>query len=83
MLKPLAPKFGSDLSIRLRDIAENQVSARLKPIVGIPLLGVATGEDDRDVSVRFRVLGGTSAQKSRFSRFFENFGNYHFSIFSK
>ena len=33
-------------------------------------LGVAAGEDDRDVSVRFRVLGGTSAQKSRFSRFF-------------
>ena len=33
-------------------------------------LGVAAGEDDRDVSVRFRVLGATSAQKSRFSRFF-------------
>ena len=32
-------------------------------------LGVAAGKDDRGVSVRFRVLGGTSAQKSRFLRF--------------
>ena len=33
MLKPLVPKFGSDLSVRLRDIAEKQVLANLKPIV--------------------------------------------------
>ena len=34
MVKPLAPNFRSDLSVRLRDIAEKQVSAKLKPIVG-------------------------------------------------
>ena len=33
ILKPLMPKFRSDLSFRLRDIAENQVPAKLKPIV--------------------------------------------------
>ena len=32
MLKPLAPKFHSDLSVCLRDIAEKEVSAKLKPI---------------------------------------------------
>ena len=35
MLKPLVPKFRPDLSARLKDIAENQVPAKLKPIVGI------------------------------------------------
>ena len=34
MLKPLVPKFRSDLPVRLRDIAEKQVPERLKPIVG-------------------------------------------------
>ena len=34
MLKPLVPKFCCDLSVRLRDIAEKQVPANLKPIVG-------------------------------------------------
>ena len=34
MLKPLAPKFRYDLSVRLRDIAEKQVPTKLKPIVG-------------------------------------------------
>ena len=33
VLKPLVPKFCSDLSIRLRYIAEKQVPAKLKPIV--------------------------------------------------
>ena len=33
MLKPLIPKFCSDLSVRLRDITEKQVPAKLKPIV--------------------------------------------------
>ena len=33
MFKPLVPKFRSDLSVRLRDIAEKQVPAKLKPIV--------------------------------------------------
>ena len=33
MLKPLVPKFGFDISDRLRDIAEKQVPAKLKPIV--------------------------------------------------
>ena len=33
MLKPLVPKFCSDLSVYLRDIAEKQVPAKLKPIV--------------------------------------------------
>ena len=32
MLKPLAPKFRSDQFVRLRDIAEKQVPAKLKPI---------------------------------------------------
>ena len=35
MLKPLVPKFRSDLSVRLKDIAEKQVPVKLKPIVGI------------------------------------------------
>ena len=35
MLKPLVPKFRSDLSVRLRDIAEKQVIAKPKPIVDI------------------------------------------------
>ena len=39
MLKPLMPKFRSDLSVRLRDTAEKQVHAKLKPIVGV--LGVS------------------------------------------
>ena len=34
MLKPFVPKFRSDLSVRLRDIAEKQVPTKLKPIVG-------------------------------------------------
>ena len=34
MLKPLVPKFRLDLSARLEGIAEKQVSAKLKPIVG-------------------------------------------------
>ena len=33
MLKPLMPKFRSDLSVRLRNIAEKQVPVKLKPIV--------------------------------------------------
>ena len=37
MLKPLVPKFRSDLSIRLRDIAEKQVPVKLKPIVVDPI----------------------------------------------
>ena len=36
MLKPLVPKFRYDLSISLRDIAEKQVPAKLKPIVAVP-----------------------------------------------
>ena len=33
MLKPLVPKFRSDISVGLRDIAEKQVPAELKPII--------------------------------------------------
>ena len=33
MLKPLVPKFRPDPSARLKDIAEKQVPAKLKPIV--------------------------------------------------
>ena len=33
MLQPLVPKFRSDLSFRFKDIAENQVPVKLKPIV--------------------------------------------------
>ena len=35
MMKPLAPKFPSDLFVRLRNIAEKQVPAELKPVVGV------------------------------------------------
>ena len=35
MLKPLVSKFRHDLSARLKDIAEKQVSAKPKHIVGI------------------------------------------------
>ena len=36
ILEPPVPKFRSDLSVRLRDIAEKkQVPAKLKPIVGM------------------------------------------------
>ena len=34
-MKPLAPKFCPDLFIRLKDIAEKQVPAKLKPIVAV------------------------------------------------
>ena len=34
MLKPPVPKFRPDLSARLKDIAEKQVPAKLRPIVG-------------------------------------------------
>ena len=34
MLKPPVSKFRSDLSVRLKDIAEKQVPVKLKPIVG-------------------------------------------------
>ena len=34
MLKPLVPKFRPGLSVQLEDIAEKQVPAKLKPIVG-------------------------------------------------
>ena len=33
ILKPLVPKFRPDLFTRLRDIAEKQVQAKLRPIV--------------------------------------------------
>ena len=32
-LKPIVTKYRSDLSVRLRDIAEKQIPAKLKPIV--------------------------------------------------
>ena len=33
MLKPIMPKFRPNQSVRLKDIAEKQVPAKLKPIV--------------------------------------------------
>ena len=33
MLKPLVSKFRSDITVRLSDVAEKQVPAKLKPIV--------------------------------------------------
>ena len=44
MLKPLVPRFRPDLSVRLRDIAEKQVPAKMKPIVG----GISLCRTDRD-----------------------------------
>ena len=38
MLKAIVPKFRSYLSVRFRDIAEKQVPAKLKPIVGVALV---------------------------------------------
>ena len=35
MLKPLMPKLRPDLSARLKGVAENRVTAKLKPIVGV------------------------------------------------
>ena len=35
MLKPLVPKLCSDLFVRLRDIAEKRVPAKLKPMAGL------------------------------------------------
>ena len=35
MLKPIEPRFRPDLFTRLRDIAEKQVPATLKPIVAM------------------------------------------------
>ena len=55
MMKPLVPKFRSDISVCLRNIAEKQVPVKLKQIVGlddIGLLGMgmAFGEDkNRDL----------------------------------
>ena len=39
MLKPLVAKFRPDLSVRLQDVAEKQVPAKLKPIVTLLLFG--------------------------------------------
>ena len=39
MLKPLVSKLRSDLSVRLRAIAEKQVPAKLKPVVGTEQTG--------------------------------------------
>ena len=39
MLKPLVPRFRSDLSVRLKDIAEKQVPAEVKTIVGTEQTG--------------------------------------------
>ena len=47
MLKPLAPKFRSDLYVRLGDIAEKQVPAKLKPIV-VTFLRKNTGKFNVD-----------------------------------
>ena len=33
MLKSFVPKYRSDLSVRLKDVAEKQVPVKLKPIV--------------------------------------------------
>ena len=38
MLRPPVPKFRSDLSVCLRDIAEKQVPAKLKQILGISII---------------------------------------------
>ena len=35
MLKYLVPKFGPNLSARLKDIAKKQIPVKLKPIVNI------------------------------------------------
>ena len=40
MLKPPVPNFRPDLSSRLKDIAEKQAPAKLKPTVGVDLLTV-------------------------------------------
>ena len=37
LLKPIVLKFRHDLFARLRDIAEKQIPAKLKPIVASPL----------------------------------------------
>ena len=39
ILKLLVPKYRPDLSARLKDMAEKQVTARVKPIVISPTLG--------------------------------------------
>ena len=38
MLKPLVPKFRPDLLARLKDMAEKQVPAKLKPIVDFTII---------------------------------------------
>ena len=43
MLKPLVPKFRPDLSAHIKDIAEKQVPAKLKPIVGCRQGKIALG----------------------------------------
>ena len=42
MLKPIVPKFRQDLTVRSKDIAEKQVPAKLKPIVGRRILNDST-----------------------------------------
>ena len=66
MLKPLVPKFRSDLSVRLRDIVEKQVPAKLKPIVGVR----GTGELGRDQECRCRrLLGQPRARHGTFAKY--------------
>ena len=47
LLKPLVPRFRPDLSTRLKDIPEKQVSVKLKPILGAPsLIELIRSSDD-------------------------------------
>ena len=47
MLKPLVPKFRSDLSARLGNIAEKQAPAKLKPIVVLHAVIVTARHDTK------------------------------------
>ena len=62
MLKLLVPKFRYNLSIRLRDIAEKQIPARLKPIV-VP--AVLTLQPGKDSVMRCCVTNSAFLMKSR------------------
>ena len=48
MLKPLKPKFRSALSVRLKNIVEKQVPAKLKPKVVPNAVGVSESEKRED-----------------------------------
>ena len=65
MLNPLVPKFRLDLSVGSKDIAEKQVPAKLKPIVGQDSIGQGRGSIQHGESKKWHETGQGMTRKRR------------------